>query len=1249
MPALSPDIPVNEVSIHTIFPTFESRWEALINKDPRAATAFLYCVKSTHIYCRPTCTARLARRKNVVFYDTVDEAEEAGFRPCKRCKPRLPLHETHHAMIRQSCKILDESPDSLPALKDLAKSVGLTQWHFHRIFRRFTDITPRMYWEGRHNPEKQLKYQIDFPALLQKLDGYSGEDPVNNRGEVPKRRLSDPVLPSTPGGLPENILLEAIKNHQNPILSGNQGQQYSGARLEDASISQSSPSFDPQTKLPAYNMNWPNDSNKSNPHQTQHHDGILNPSLNGSNGSLRSLDVRSRASQLGVTNSPHSSTPASASSTPLFSAFGTNNNNLTTQRSRPLSLNAAAARSNAVPPIFNATGFSMSNISMPSNASPAFSNNSLTSSPENLLATNGNGSPSLPSSGDLPAFSPLGGSVPSESNESKSLIGQTSVFDGMSFNPADLDSIDNLETLDSLDNVELSNLDNQMNKINSDSGNRGVNDNLSNNNTHINRNVALNHKPFSKPPHPPLNRHVIHQKNPHTMSSTAHAQISKASQLNKSQKSQQRATQRSLAAWPQSPALLAQQSPSLFPLSPALMAQASPLLFPQSPSLNGLQSPALVGLQSPGLHGLQSPSLAPVKELKEDSPPSNKFKVELIGRQNSNPSIQPLSAPSPISLTQTSPGLQGISDQRSPNFSGQSDKSNGAVPKGNPVARTPQQQLHQHLYRQVQGKPPQKNPQPHRTVTNTLDRKSLPSHVSGIPTSFGSLNTPGSSSPNSASSGSPITGPQQQWRKSATGSNNSSPGMSGLGTVNGKSAESASATPAVNVSQAGGYSSISKSNDTSDLDAWLNGSVLKNLEGIKTGNSGTSASQTSSSAPAKRPLMSRSTSSPVWLHSTNPAASMDQFNQGHINSPFVQNAQLPTEPKSNNSEKSANVNGSNGILGPIDFLSGAGNNNSSKDNKSGDKSDTSNLNLWNGISELDVLGNMNNLMDLDVDISNMQEFGGLDGIVDDLSNFSNSSAHFSSATDTSSMTSDFGNQFGLDSNSNTVPFDFGNLSNNNSNNNSGSGNANGGNFGNLSELAASVGMDFRNDTDMRMDGLDTLLQNKEYNALANQRPSTVNLASLQNSSQQQPQQQQQQQHHQANINTSSARLDESILLQLQQLRQRAAPEIRNQLDHQLQTTYQNQLLQLLMQHKQNQLLQQQQQLRAMLQNGQQQNQNQNQNQQQQRQQQQQTDLNPSLQSSNGQTPLIIKNEDDCNMMDIDEQDARNQFESFLLQ
>lgn len=165
----TPDYTRNN-NTNTMFPDFESKWQALVDRDPRAAKAFLYCVKSTGIFCRPTCAARLSRKKNVAFYDTLGEAQAAGYRPCKRCKPLLPENEPHYQIIRETCRLLDKSPDAPPHLKVLADHAHLTQWHFHRVFRRFTGITPRMYWEARHLPaHRQRKKVAALKDLIEKI------------------------------------------------------------------------------------------------------------------------------------------------------------------------------------------------------------------------------------------------------------------------------------------------------------------------------------------------------------------------------------------------------------------------------------------------------------------------------------------------------------------------------------------------------------------------------------------------------------------------------------------------------------------------------------------------------------------------------------------------------------------------------------------------------------------------------------------------------------------------------------------------------------------------------------------------------------------------------------------------------------------------------------------------------------------------------------------------------------------------
>ncbi|MNS68454.1 Bifunctional transcriptional activator/DNA repair enzyme Ada [compost metagenome] len=123
----------------------DPRWAIVLARDPAADGRFYYSVKTTGVYCRPSCAARPARPENVRFHETRTEAEAAGFRPCRRCKPdQPPLTEQHAATVTEACRLIAES-DTRPSLDELARQVGLSRYHFHRVFKAVTGLTPRAY------------------------------------------------------------------------------------------------------------------------------------------------------------------------------------------------------------------------------------------------------------------------------------------------------------------------------------------------------------------------------------------------------------------------------------------------------------------------------------------------------------------------------------------------------------------------------------------------------------------------------------------------------------------------------------------------------------------------------------------------------------------------------------------------------------------------------------------------------------------------------------------------------------------------------------------------------------------------------------------------------------------------------------------------------------------------------------------------------------------------------------------------
>lgn len=123
----------------------DPRWASVINRDPAADGTFVYAVRTTGIYCRPSCPSRTARPRNVGFHASPAEAEAAGYRACRRCNPngQSPA-EANAAVVAEACRLIGQS-DELPKLDALAARVGISPFYFHRQFKAITGLTPRAY------------------------------------------------------------------------------------------------------------------------------------------------------------------------------------------------------------------------------------------------------------------------------------------------------------------------------------------------------------------------------------------------------------------------------------------------------------------------------------------------------------------------------------------------------------------------------------------------------------------------------------------------------------------------------------------------------------------------------------------------------------------------------------------------------------------------------------------------------------------------------------------------------------------------------------------------------------------------------------------------------------------------------------------------------------------------------------------------------------------------------------------------
>jgi AraC family transcriptional regulator of adaptative response/methylated-DNA-[protein]-cysteine methyltransferase len=125
--------------------TDDARWNAIERRDRSADGTFYYSVHTTGVYCRPSCPSRLARRENIAFHATCEEAEAAGFRACKRCRPNeTALAERQAAVVAKACRLIEESEEA-PSLEALARTAGMSRFHFHRVFKAVAGVTPKAY------------------------------------------------------------------------------------------------------------------------------------------------------------------------------------------------------------------------------------------------------------------------------------------------------------------------------------------------------------------------------------------------------------------------------------------------------------------------------------------------------------------------------------------------------------------------------------------------------------------------------------------------------------------------------------------------------------------------------------------------------------------------------------------------------------------------------------------------------------------------------------------------------------------------------------------------------------------------------------------------------------------------------------------------------------------------------------------------------------------------------------------------
>ncbi len=131
----------------------DPRWKSVVARDATADGRFVYAVKTTGIYCRPSCPSRTAKPRNVCFYGTPADAAQAGFRPCQRCNPNgQSLAEANAVLVAEACRLIETSKE-MPKLDELATKIGMSPFYFHRQFKAITGLTPKQ-WASAHRARK---------------------------------------------------------------------------------------------------------------------------------------------------------------------------------------------------------------------------------------------------------------------------------------------------------------------------------------------------------------------------------------------------------------------------------------------------------------------------------------------------------------------------------------------------------------------------------------------------------------------------------------------------------------------------------------------------------------------------------------------------------------------------------------------------------------------------------------------------------------------------------------------------------------------------------------------------------------------------------------------------------------------------------------------------------------------------------------------------------------------------------------
>lgn len=123
----------------------DKKWEAVVNCDKNYDDTFFYGVRTTKIFCRPSCKCKTPMRDNVVFFDNVTKAIEKGFRPCKRCRPDKMVFQPDLELIKKAKEIFDDNYNKQIDFNQISKQLGVSPNHLIKLFKQHGGLTPMQY------------------------------------------------------------------------------------------------------------------------------------------------------------------------------------------------------------------------------------------------------------------------------------------------------------------------------------------------------------------------------------------------------------------------------------------------------------------------------------------------------------------------------------------------------------------------------------------------------------------------------------------------------------------------------------------------------------------------------------------------------------------------------------------------------------------------------------------------------------------------------------------------------------------------------------------------------------------------------------------------------------------------------------------------------------------------------------------------------------------------------------------------